>query len=104
MSSMSIPTLRPYLKNFVMAGWTQHSITDNFIDTQLVRVDDNPVAVTSYWHLTSEHCWQPMSELTGQDDYIQLWIQSITLRGTLTELRSNDLLYAGFLARNSRDC
>jgi len=47
-SSMSIPALRPYLKNFVMAGWTQHSIPDNFIDTQLVRVDDNPVAVTPY--------------------------------------------------------
>ncbi len=78
MSSMGIPAQRPYLKNFVMAGWTQHSITDNFIDTQVVRVDDNPVAVTSYWHMTSQCRLQPMSELAGHDDYIQLWIQSIT--------------------------
>jgi len=35
-----------------MAGWTQHSIADNFIDTQLVRVDDNPVAGTPYCHMT----------------------------------------------------
>jgi hypothetical protein len=52
MSSMSIPALRPYLKNFVMAGWTQQSSADNFIDTQLVRVDDNPVAGTPYCHMT----------------------------------------------------
>ena len=55
MSSVSIPAFRLYLKNLVMAGWTQHSIADNFIDNQLACVDDNPVAVTPYWHISDTH-------------------------------------------------